>query len=98
MWVVWNDEYIIEEGSVKVIKDVPTRKSNLIYQLNKSSYTAIGQNLIEPTSLYGVYNGITTYLQNTKSYKDDDDMFKALNQKDNLGNKVFNELKVLMNG
>lgn len=95
--VLNNDEYLMDKDDVLQLKsNVSSRKQNIIYQIKKNIYTGIGQDIINPNTAYGVYNGVTTYLQNAKKYKSDEDKFKALYSKKNIGNKVMDELNLVI--
>ncbi len=86
------DAYVIEDDKAMATKEVSNRHLNLIYQLKKSIYTGVGQDIINPNTGYGIYNGVTNYLQNSKVYKKADDKFAHIFTKQNIGNKAFNIL------
>ena len=91
--VLKEDSYIMEEGRLILTKELTAVENNLIYNLKKSIYSGVGQSIIKPDTAYGIYNGVTSYLQNSKRYKTPEDQFKTIYQKANLGNKVFKLLK-----
>jgi phage/plasmid-like protein (TIGR03299 family) len=96
--VLSKDEYTIENNNVIQTSEISTRKTNLIYQIEKSIYRGVGQDILNPETAYGVFNGITNYVQNVKKYSSDEDQFKNVYTKSNISNKVFKELMDIVNG
>ncbi len=94
--ILSKDEFVIEDGVPKLTKEISTNKNNLIYTIKKNIYTGVGQSILNPETAYGVYNGITTYLQNTKKYKTDEQAFTHINSKNNLSTKVYASLVDMM--
>ncbi len=94
--ILSKDEFVIEDGVPKLTKEISTNKNNLIYTVKKNIYTGVGQSILNPETAYGVYNGITTYLQNTKKYKTDEQAFTHINSKNNLSTKVYASLVDMM--
>jgi len=95
--VLSKDEYILENENAIITGEIGTRKANLIYQLEKSIYKGVGQDIINPESAYGVFNGFTNYTQNVKKYKGDEDMFKSIYTKSSIADKAFKELSFMFN-
>jgi len=96
--VLSDDEYILEgvEQKVNLLYDISTRKRNVIRELNTAIYRGVGQDIINVDTAYGVYNGVTTYLQNHKKYKNDTDKFNMLYSKTNYGDKAMKILDTYM--
>ena len=95
--VLSKDEYTIEDNNIIQTSEISTRKTNLIYQIEKSIYRGVGQDNLNPETAYGVFNGITSYIQNVKNYKNDEDMFKYVYDKNTLADKAFTSLMEMVN-
>jgi len=93
--VLKDDEFVIDGERIQATKEISTNKKNIMYKLKSSIYKGVGQDIIDPSTAYGVFNGITSYVQNVKKYKNDEDHFKHAN-KSVLANKAYVELSKLM--
>jgi len=88
-------EYNIDKnGTLYLTKDITSRKENLIYNIKKSIYSGVGQDNINVQTLYGVFNGITTYVQNHKTFKNQEEKFKTLYMRNSIINKMATELDI----
>lgn len=65
------------KGNLSKVSEISTKKKNIIYDVLTSVNDGPGQNLYRGTGLW-LYNGVTTYLSNTKNYKDNDDRLLSL--------------------
>ncbi|NPV12647.1 MAG: DUF945 domain-containing protein [Ignavibacteria bacterium] len=79
------------------IEELPTRTQNILNQINEAIYVGPGQDKWRGTALH-LYNGITTYFQNTKKYKSYDRKMKGILWGDEYkkSQKVVNELLKLV--
>lgn len=72
--------YKIIEQSFGLVRDdknrLSTKAENILRNSKRYYHTGLGQEEIVGTA-YGVYNGITGYLQNVKNYSTDDSKFKS---------------------
>lgn len=66
-------------GNLNKVSEISTRKKNIVTDILLSVDGGPGQNLYRGTGLW-LYNGVTSYLSNTKNYKDDEDRLLALTQ------------------
>jgi len=96
--ILSKDAYDLQkDGTIIIKKDVSTKIQNKIYTIKKNIYTGVGQDIIEPETLYGVYNGITTYLSNSARYKSEDDKFNTLHTKENISHKAMSIITEMLN-
>jgi len=80
--VLSSEEIVLAERnnmSISKIAEISTRKKNTIYDMLGSIDGGPGQNYYSGTKLW-LYNGITSYLSNTKNYSNDEDRLLALTQ------------------
>lgn len=68
---------------------ISTRKQNTFISIDNAIEQGIGQDT-NRGSMYWLYNGITTYLQNIKEYKNDSDMFNKIIENRNMNKDAFN--------
>lgn len=73
------DAKSVIEKSLGLVRDnknnLSTRGENILFQANKYYHQGIGQQEIVG-NYWGVYNGVTGYLQNVKEYKNEEVKFK----------------------
>lgn len=75
-------------------KDISTKKKNTITTVIESIESAAGQDVHRGSYLW-LYNGITSYLNNVKSYKTTEDKFNNLildGSANSLGQRAFNNI------
>ena len=67
-----SEEYVIEQNKIILSDEVSTRKQNIITDVYNTINEGPGQHLDTcKGTVFGLYNGITCYLQNTKEYNSD---------------------------
>lgn len=88
----------IIQQSFKIEKDseenISTRGINIINQVNRYYYNGVGQEEIVGNA-WGVFNGITGYLQNVKTYSNSEIKFKStfMTTGVDIRNRAFNILR-----
>lgn len=58
--------------------DIPTRSKNIMLNVTDALHTGVGQAQIEGGTGLWLVNGLTTYYQNTMTWKDDEKKFNAI--------------------
>jgi phage/plasmid-like protein (TIGR03299 family) len=73
------DEILLVEraGSISSVDEISTRKKNIIDEVYSYLDAGPGQDLHQG-SLFWLYNGVNTYLNNGKNYKSSEDRFSSL--------------------
>lgn len=77
-------------GSTRGIKEISTKKKNMIDTLQNAILTAPGQD-VQYGSYYWLYNGVTSYQNNIKKYDSDEARFNSvvLGINNNMAQKAF---------
>jgi len=77
-------------GELGKVSEISTRKKNLVLDTILAVDGGAGQNLYRGSKLW-LYNGVTTYLSNVRSYKDDEDRLISLTlgSEQKLSQKAF---------
>lgn len=92
------EKVVVQKAENNYLKptEVSTRKKNIMTDMFKSIDGGPGQELYRGTGLW-LYNGITSYLSNTKQYKDSDDRLLSLTQgtEQKLSQSAFNLISTL---
>lgn len=85
-------------GKIQIVDEISTRKKNVISDVLVSIDSGIGQDTFRGTS-YWLYNGITNYYSNIKSYNSAEDRFSNLIEgtSANVEQKAFDKVLVLIN-
>lgn len=76
------DEFVVVDNRVLLTDNISTRKINQVASILNYTLDGIGQ---DPTNVYGLFNGITGYLQNVKY----DDKMIGKNMSTELKEKIF---------
>jgi len=78
-------------GNLTGVTEISTRKKNTLFELNTAIDNAIGQDKYRGSALW-VYNGVTSYLQNVKTYPDAEKKMDSLlfGTGDKMANKALN--------
>lgn len=86
----------LNNGILNNIEEISTYKMNTHYKITKSIYNGIGQDNYKGTGLR-VYNGITTYLSNDKTYSNPQSKLNNIlgGSGVNMVTKTINELNTL---
>lgn len=103
----WSKEYMEDESIDKILEEslglkrdeegkLSTRAENLFKDIKDYHQSGVGQEHIRGTK-WGVFNAVSGYFQNVKSYKNDDRMFETIYQKTALNKmqQTFDELLTL---
>jgi len=75
-----NSEYLIYQAENFDLYDntiLSTKRKNMLGEVRSAIDISLGQDTYVGTALW-LYNGITSYIQHTKQYKDDDSRFTAV--------------------
>jgi len=85
-------------GRIEIVDEISSRKKNIINDVLVSIDDGIGQNIFRG-SAYWLYNGITTYYSNKKSYSSDEDRFTSILEGSSLTTqqKAFDNILTLIN-
>jgi len=85
-------------GRIEIVDEISSRKKNIINDVLVSIDDGIGQNIFRG-SAYWLYNGITTYYSNKKSYSSDEDRFTSILEGSSLTTqqKAFDNVSTLIN-
>ena len=85
-------------GRIQIVDEISTKKKNVINDVLVSIEDGIGQDVSRGTA-YWLYNGITTYYSNKKSYSSDEDRFTSIleGSSSSIQQKAFDKILVLIN-
>ena len=85
-------------GRIEIVDEISSRKKNIINDVLVSIDNGIGQDIFRG-SAYWLYNGITTYYSNKKSYSSDEDRFTSILEGSSLTTqqKAFDNILTLIN-
>jgi phage/plasmid-like protein (TIGR03299 family) len=85
-------------GRIEIVDEISTKKKNTINDVLVSIDNGIGQNVFRG-SAYWLYNGITTYYSNKKSYSSDEDRFTSIleGSSSSIQQKAFDKILTLTN-
>ena len=85
-------------GRIEIVDEISSRKKNIINDVLVSIDNGICQDMFRG-SAYWLYNGITTYYSNKKSYSSDEDRFTSILEGSSLitQQKAFDNILTLIN-
>lgn len=79
--------------------DVSTKKFNIMSNIAVSTFNGVGQDLITTKgTVFGLYNGVTTYVSNSKSYSDYEKRFDTIinGTSNSLLDKAYNQALLML--